>query len=77
MDENNNYATVYIKFDYKDLKSLKKKIRDEFKEHNINHVTIETEDKDEFCNDEKCHVDISSNHTHNHHHKKVKLGGEK
>lgn len=77
MDGNNNYATVHIKSDCKDLKSLKKKIRDEFKEHNINHVTIETEDKDELCNDEKCHVDISSNYTHNHHHKKVKFGGKK
>lgn len=56
MDRINNYATLHIVTNSKNLKELKHKIREALSKHNINHVTIEIEDKNEPCDDESCKI---------------------
>ncbi|MBE6750309.1 MAG: cation transporter [Ruminococcaceae bacterium] len=60
-----NLATVHIVTDG-DSVTVKKTIREEFAEHGILHVTIETEAINECCESTRC--DISTNETHLHHH---------
>ena len=67
MDSINNYATLHIVSNSKDSASLKNKIRDEFLEYNINHVTIEIEDENEHCDYKECECKIDE-HSHHHHH---------
>lgn len=69
MDGDNNYATMHIVVNA-DTHTIKHKIRDELKEHDIGHVTLEFETEGEHCHEEHCHVDIvsSSGHHHHHHH---------
>lgn len=67
MDGVNNYATMHVVSNIKDVSLLKKSIREELEEHDINHVTIEIdEDKDE-CSDKECEVKHNE-HSHHHHH---------
>ena len=61
MDNINNYATLHVVVDDKDIPKIKKKVREEFLEFNINHVTIEIENSDEDC----C---VIKNEKHHHHH---------
>lgn len=68
LDEVNVYATMHIVTDEKDVSKLKKSIREEMMEHGIKHVTIEVEDKSSKCEDESCHIEVSSSKGHNHHH---------
>ena len=69
MDGYNNYATMHIVTD-RSSHEIKEKIRNELKEHNIGHVTLELEDENEHCHDEVCHVEHNeiTGHHHHHHH---------
>lgn len=67
MDNMNNYATLHIVTKEKNIKKLKHEIREELMEHNVNHVTIEIEDKNEGCESEKCEIKVSTSHHHHHH----------
>ena len=65
IDGYNNYATMHIVTKSKDIKNLKKEIREELNEHNICHSILETEE--EACDDKECNVEFSE-HSHHHHH---------
>ena len=67
IDGNENLATMHIVANDND-KDLKKKIREELKEHGISHVTIELETQDEECSEENCEVNNKSIDLHSHHH---------
>jgi len=67
IDGYNNFATLHVvsdKYSYE----LKNKIKEELKEHNIGHSTIEMELKDEKCDEENCEIDMHENEHHHHHH---------
>ena len=64
MDGVNNYATMHIVSKSKDIKNIKKEIREELVEHHICHSILETEE--EACDDKECHIELS--HEHHHHH---------
>ena len=63
IDGYNNYATMHIVTNNKKVKELVKK---ELKKYNINHSTLEIEDKSEICLDKLCK--IQTNEVKNHHH---------
>lgn len=67
IDGVNNYATMHIVSDNKN-KEIKEKIKEELKEHGINHVTLEFEEIDEKCDEECCKVDTTNKKHHHHHH---------
>lgn len=59
-------ATLHVSvLEYKE--EIKDKIREELKEHGINHSTIELELEGEVCHDKNCEITPSETH-HNHHH---------
>lgn len=66
MDGFTNFATMHIVTDG-NSKDVKNKVREELKEHGINHVTIELETKDEKCESQNCEID-SNSELHHHHH---------
>ena len=67
IDGYNNYATMHIVTKSKDVKQLKKEIREELKEHNICHSILETEDEE--CDEKECNINFNINtHEKNHHH---------
>lgn len=66
MDGVNNFATMHI-VSNNHTQVLKDEIRQELKEHKINHVTIEFEDENEVCETKDCKIGNDS-HTHNCHH---------
>ncbi len=66
IDGYNNYATMHIVTKAKDIKELKKEIREELEEHNICHSILETED--EACDDIDCHIKTETHIGHHHHH---------
>jgi cobalt-zinc-cadmium efflux system protein len=66
MDGVNNYATMHIVTNVKDIKKLKHDIREELEEHNICHSILETES--EACDDIDCHVELKVESHHHHHH---------
>ncbi|MBQ2639712.1 MAG: cation transporter [Bacilli bacterium] len=63
IDGYNNYATLHVVSNNKDIKN---KIRSKLKDFNIKHVTIEVESKDEECLDKNCDVDNQKHHHHHH-----------
>ncbi len=65
IDGYNNYATMHVVIE-KNSKNIKEKIKKELKEHNIGHVTIEIEEKEENCTEKNC--EIKQTKSHNHHH---------
>ena len=68
IDGFNNYATMHIVVE-KDYKQIKRKVKEELKEHGIAHTTIEFEEKDEVCDSEKCEIkELQESHNHRHHH---------
>ena len=67
IDGHHNYATMHIVADG-DAHEIKEKIREELKEHDISHVTLELEDKNEHCHEEQCHIEPISHSDHHHHH---------
>lgn len=66
IDGFNNYATMHIVTKANNIKTIKQKIREELKEHNICHAILETED--ETCDDIECHVKLNNELHHHHHH---------
>ena len=69
MDGVNNYATMHIVTDSNDTKKLKNEIKEELKEHGINHTTIEIEEKGNECREKECIVEtVEHSHSHHHHH---------
>lgn len=69
LDGFNNYATMHIVTDLKNSNKIKEKIKNELKEHGINHVTIEIEEPDYKCTEEECIIeDAPSKIHHNHNH---------
>lgn len=67
LDGQKNYASMHI-VTTSNHSEIKEKVREELLEHNIVHSTLELEDKDENCNDKKCHMDTANNSLHGHHH---------
>ena len=67
MDGQNNFATLHVVTD-SGCSEIKDLIREELREHNIGHVTIETETSAEHCHERHCHVEIHSHSGHCHHH---------
>lgn len=65
IDGYSNYATMHIVTKSKDIKAIKKEIREELSEHNICHSILETED--EVCDDIECHVEVHNSGYHHHH----------
>ena len=67
IDGYNNYATMHIVTKSKNIKEIKKEIREELEEHKICHSILETED--EVCEDTECHInEVEIEHHHHHHH---------
>lgn len=67
IDGVNNYATMHIVGDGKNNK-IKEMVKEELKEHGINHVTLEFEEIDEKCSEECCNVETNKEIGHHHHH---------
>ena len=67
IDGVNNYATMHVVSDAKNISKLKKEIREELSEHGINHVTIEIDEDKDDCSDVECEIKYSE-HCHHHHH---------
>ena len=67
IDGTNNYATMHIVTDGDSIK-IKELVREELKEHNIVHCTIELETKDEVCENTDCEIKETNLHHHHHHH---------
>ena len=68
IDGYNNYATMHVVAN-KINHVIKDKIREELKEHGINHVTIELEEIGEVCENSECKIDTNNiSNTHHHHH---------
>lgn len=67
IDGYSNLATLHaIVSEYSH--DIKESIKDELKEHNICHSTIELELEDEKCADEECKVQVNKEGGHHHHH---------
>lgn len=67
MDGYTNYATLHVISKHPD-RSLKDRIREELREHNIVHATIELESPDEHCDMQDCQVISAPQSVHHHHH---------
>ncbi len=69
MDGTNNYATMHVVTDA-DGGEIKKKVKEELREHGICHATLELEKTDEHCSEECCEPQhkVHSHHHHHHHH---------
>ena len=68
IDGYNNYSTMHVVTDEKNIKELKNKIREEMNEHGICHTTIEIEDKDDNCDEKECEIKVNNEIGHHHHH---------
>ena len=68
IDGFNNYGTLHVVYK-KDEKKIKDLIKNELKEHGINHITVEMEKVNEMCNEEICSVNLNKlKESHSHHH---------
>ncbi len=70
IDNFNNIATLHAIVDG-DVIAVKNEIKNELKEHGINHITVETELPGEECCDLHCHIEGTKNEgcsNHHHHH---------
>ena len=61
------FATMHIVVDNKDISKIKEEVKNELKEHGINHITIQFEDDDN-CEETECHVEVGNHCNHHHHH---------
>lgn len=66
IDGVNNYGTMHVRINKNKNEDIKNKIKEELKEHGIDHVTIEIENEDEKCFEENCEVKVRK--TAHHHH---------
>lgn len=69
IDGVNNYGTLHVVYQ-KNEKRVKELVKNELKEHGVNHITVEMEKDDEECNEESCHIELNhlDNGHHHHHH---------
>ncbi len=67
MDGHSNYATMHI-VSNANSQEIKAKIREELKEHGIEHATLELENENEQCHEEHCHIEHNVDVGHHHHH---------
>lgn len=67
IDGYENLATMHVVTNSFE-KELKAKIKEELKEHGVNHSTIEFEKKDECCDNEECKISSEKGHVGHHHH---------
>ena len=71
IDGYSNAATMHIVAEG-DLKQIKHEVKEELKEHGVEHVTIEFEEKGEKCESPRCEVEniehLHEHHNHHHHH---------
>ena len=70
LDGVNHFATVHVVAEECDAAALKQAIRNEMKEHGIDHVTIELERVGEQCGEVECtprRVQSGCHHHHHHH----------
>lgn len=67
LDMHNNFATMHIVTD-DELHRIKDAIREELREHRIEHVTIEIETSSELCYEKQCHIKTTIYSAHRHHH---------
>ena len=67
IDAVNNYAELHAVTD-EPGHIVKNKIKDELREHGINHVTVELESTEEHCCEEYCFTEQISHEGHHHHH---------
>ncbi len=67
IDGYSNFATMHI-ITNEDSGKIKKKVKEELKEHGIGHSTIEIEKENEHCKDEECHVEVAAEVGGHHHH---------
>lgn len=69
MDGMNHYATLHVVSESSDSVAIKEAVKKKLREIGITHVTVELEKLNEYCFDEVCHVDVTTNaHCHHHHH---------
>ena len=67
MDGQSHYATLHIVSNESPYE-IKRRVRDECKEHGIDHVTVELETEGEPCPERNCLVTPSGHARHHHHH---------
>ena len=67
IDGFNNIATLHAVVEKYDS-DIKNKIKEELKEHNIGHSTIEFEIEGEECDEENCDINVDKEEHHHHHH---------
>ena len=67
MDGFNNYATMHV-VATGNTHEIKEKIREELREHDIHHVTLEIEEDGELCNEIYCNTEAKSASGHHRHH---------
>ena len=67
LNMHNNFATMHIVTD-NEPHEIKDTIREELREHGIEHVTIEIETSSEHCHEKTCQLEFNANLTNGHHH---------
>lgn len=67
LDSINNIATVHIVTD-EDCNSVKSAVKNELKNFEIYHTTVETESSSEICIEKQCNSLIAEDEHHHHHH---------
>lgn len=67
LDGQTGCATMHVVTD-EDGHKIKEKIREELKEHNIAHATLELESTEEYCHLRDCYIKFGENYHHHHHH---------
>ena len=67
LDGYSNYATLHIVYEGKN-KDIKRLVKEELKEHNITHTTIELEKEEELCSERNCEINLDNHHIDHHHH---------
>ena len=68
MDGLNNYMTMHVVINSNELEKIKRSIKEELKEFNINHSTIEFENPNSECFEENCQVLLDEKQNLHHHH---------
>ena len=66
IDGINTLCTMHIVTDLKNTFALKKLIKEELKEHDINHTTIEFEEENDACIELSCVMNTNNKHKHQH-----------
>ena len=67
MDGQSHYATMHVVY-RGEPQSVKEKVKEELKEHNILHTTLELEAEGEPCREKICHPPLPCPSGHHHHH---------